>query len=184
MSAIGKRIHEAIVKAAAGDLENALIQVSIAIDASGKKKRPEIDKVGVRYREFIRDHESIIYFLIVGIKSTAKPVMSFRTRNGGEIDLAQAYYKSVRNGLLHDGKIGDKLRVVNGSIISYQDERISISTNILWALIIAVVCDPINADEKIEGIHTITLSTGATLNLHELWGNLNQVYELTGYNNV
>jgi hypothetical protein len=183
VSAIGNRIHEAISKVAAGDLENALIQVSIAIDASGKKKRPN-KGVGVRYKEFIRDHESLIYFMIVGIKSSAKPVMSFPLNNGDTIDIAHAYYKSVRNGLLHDGEIGDNLEVVEGNVIGYKDEKISISTTILWALILAVVCDPINANEKLEGTHTLTTSKGNKIHIHESWGKQEDVYELTGYNNV
>ncbi|MBR9865870.1 MAG: hypothetical protein GYB18_02010 [Oceanospirillales bacterium] len=183
MSAIGNRINEAISKVAAGDFENALIQVSIAIDASGKKKRPN-KSVGVRYKEFIRDHESLIYFMIVGIKSSAKPVMSFPTMNGETIDIAHAYYKSVRNGLLHDGEIGDKLEILEGNVIRYKDEKISISATILWALILAVVCDPINSDEKLEGKHTLTTSRGEKIHIHESWGKQEQVYGLTGYNNV
>lgn len=183
MSAIGNRIHEAICKIASGDLENALIQVSIAIDASGKKKRPNTG-VGVRYKEFIRDHESLIYFMIVGIKSSATPVMSFPVKNGEYIDIAHAYYKSVRNGLLHDGQIGDKLEVVEDNIISYKDEKISISKVILWALILAVVCDLVNSNEKLEGVHTLTTSKGNKIHIHESWGKQEEVYELTGFNNV
>ncbi len=183
MSAIGNRIHEAISKVAAGDLENALIQVSIAIDASGKKKRPN-KGVGVRYKEFIRDHESLIYFMVVGIKSSAKPVMSFPVENGETIDIAQAYYKSVRNGLLHDGEIGDKLEIVEGNVIRYKDNKISISNVILWALILAVVCDPVNSNEKLEGTHTLTTTRGTQIHIHESWGRQEKVYGLTGYNNV
>ncbi|ENM5935993.1 hypothetical protein CTB58_003869 [Vibrio mimicus] len=183
MSAIGKRVHEAIAKMASGDLENSLIQVSIAIDASGKKKRPN-KGVGERYKEFIRDHEAFIYFMVIGIKSSAKPVISFPLKNGECIDIAHAYYKSVRNGLLHDGAIGDKLEVVDDNVIAYREEKISISKNILWALILAVICDPINSDEKLEGTHILTTSKGSKIYLHQSWGKEREVYDLTGYNNV
>jgi len=183
MSAIGNRLNEAISKIANGDLENALIQVSIAIDASGKKKRPS-KGVGVRYKEFIRDHESLIYFMAIGIKGDSKPIVVFPGENGNNYDIAHAYYKSVRNGLLHDGEISENLEVVNGNVLTYKDGKISISKIILWALVLAVVCDPINANETFGREYTVTFTNGGEIELHNMWGKMREVYNSIGHGNV
>jgi len=76
---LGNRVQEVIAKTASDDLENALIQISIAIDKTGKKRRPKEGK-GQRYKGFIRDHESFIIFLLSGLKITASPAMIFQDR--------------------------------------------------------------------------------------------------------
>ena len=179
---IGNRVKEAIEKIVQGDFENALIQISIAIDASGKKKRPK-DGVGVRYKSFIRDHESFIVYSLVGIKSTASPVLTFPNPHGDDFDIAHAYYKSVRNGLLHEGEIGDKLEIIEGNQIAYNNGKVSISQNILWSLLLVVICDPVNANESIEGIHNIQVQ-GKELSLHNMWGKLQELHDAFGYSSL
>ena len=183
MSAVGKRLEEAIAKVAAKDLENALIQVSIAIDISGKKKWPK-KKVGERFKDFIREHESLIFFMTIGIKGEAKPMFSFPGANGERYDIAHVYYKAVRNGLLHDGEISENLKIVEDNVFMWVDGKITISKMILMALILAVVCDPVNANEKFGKRHVITFSDGAVIKLHEMWGNKENLYNLIGHNNI
>lgn len=183
MSAVGKRLEEAIAKVAVGDLENALIQVSIAIDISGKKKWPK-KKVGERYKGFIREHESLIYFMALGIKGNAKPMISFPGVNGEKYDIAHAYYKAVRNGLLHDGEVSKNLEIVDDNVLIFKDGKITISKMILMALILAVVCDPVNSTESFEKKHTVTFTTGAEIKLHEMWGERDQLYKSIGHDNA
>ena len=60
--AISDRIQECINKYNANDLDNALIQVCIAIDGTAKRDYPRIKKVGERFKEFIKSNQDIITF--------------------------------------------------------------------------------------------------------------------------
>ncbi|RRS08697.1 hypothetical protein EAG18_10910 [Pseudoalteromonas sp. J010] len=181
MSTVGCRLDEAIQKISAGDLENALIQVSIAIDVSSKRKWPKQKKVGERYKNFIREHESLIYFMLLGIKGDTKPLVSFPNPNGDRYDIAHVYYKAVRNGLLHDGKISDNLSVVDENVLIYKDGKITISKMILMALMLAVICEPVNCNERLSKSYTVTFTNDIDINLNDFWGKRELLYQKIGH---
>ena len=56
------RVIGCINKYNSNDLENALIQVCIALDGTAKKEYPKIKKVGERFRAFIKANMDIITF--------------------------------------------------------------------------------------------------------------------------
>ena len=59
---VADRVIECINKYNSNDLENALIQICIALDGTVKKEYPDIKKVGERFRAFIKANMDIITF--------------------------------------------------------------------------------------------------------------------------
>lgn len=63
MAFVGKRINTAIDHILNEDWENALIQISIAMDATAKKKWSKKMTVGRRISNFINEYEQFIHLL-------------------------------------------------------------------------------------------------------------------------
>ena len=51
---ISGRVIECINKYNANDLDNALIQICIALDGTAKREYPKVNNVGKRFKEFVK----------------------------------------------------------------------------------------------------------------------------------
>lgn len=174
----GNRIDEAIVKLFAGDMENALIQISICIDATAKKKYPKIKKVGVRVKKYIMESEDlIVHFMMNGqLKIVADGGFTFSDKG----DLGEVLYKSIRCALLHEADISDEVVFRTGPLMGMEDSRFVVTDNLLWGLVLLLVGDSTNEKEQLKSPHKMSYS-GTEIVINEMFGQIDNIKKLTGY---
>lgn len=169
---IGNRIDEAFIKLVSGDLENALIQLSIAIDATAKRKFTKEKKVGSRVKRFINEYEDLItHFSMAG---------QLRVFAGGGItygekgNLGEVVYKSIRCALLHEADISKQVIFKCGISMGREDGKFIVTDQLLWALILILIGDETNADQTLKQRHIMKFNN-VNLELSELWGDLESI---------
>lgn len=157
------------------DYENALIYISIVVDATSKKNSPHGMSQSERNKNFIDANQNFIYLFSTG------GVVSFG-ENGSYIypsgTLGKTLYKLVRCGLLHDGVLPPSFVMLDGSGIgniitadSDLDKPIGfgISKELLIALLLVVVTSPVNQREWIPG-GLILSAYGKKIDINNIWG--------------
>jgi hypothetical protein len=175
---VGNRLDEAIVKLYSNDLENALIQVSIAIDATAKKKFKNEKKVGNRIRLFVNEHEDLInHFAMNG---QLKLITPGGVQYGSKGTIGQIMYKSIRCALLHEGDISSNVVFKNGPVIGMEDDKFLVTDNMLWGLVVILIGEEVNSREKLKQNHTIQC-WGKSLALNEYWGNMAALKNAANY---
>jgi hypothetical protein len=175
--AIADRIEKAILDLKIGDYENSLVQISIAIDATGKRRKSN-SKVGERCREFINENCNFIFHFAIDGR--------IKVSNGGKItfgdhgDLGHALYKSVRCALLHEGDISSTVVFEKGFILGQRDNKLIITDCMLIGLILAIVGEPLNLREKMKQELAISYE-GKAINVNEFWGKHGEIKKITDY---
>jgi hypothetical protein len=181
MGAVGNRINTALKFLQQNDFENALINISIAIDKTAKKKY-RIKGVGERIKKFIYEYESFIYQFAMNGEVT------FHVKGKIEIcgkELHDIVYKSIRCALLHEGEIGNNVEIVNkvGIMGGTKEGKFIINKGHIDALLFSVISEDVNKNEKCDsGIsytHHFSSGKNNTMKINELWGNLKKIEELT-----
>lgn len=173
--AIADRVKEAIDKLAKGDIANALIQISIAIDATAKKAYPK-QTSSHRCKKFIRDNQAFITRVGYG-KLEIRGDIKYQTASG-EKSFEQILYNVVRCSLIHEGTIPDTIVITkeNKFGVTY-DGKVVIADKIIWALIYVVIGAHVNQSEKLPDYYTATIGE-TTLKLNELWGDKDKIYNV------
>lgn len=98
---IADRIHEAIGKYTNNDLDNALIQVMIAIDGTARKEFPNMkNKNKERFINFINDNLDIIS-KVTFFRFKLNPNDRFNTIGNEEVTFA-AFIYNIRCDILHE----------------------------------------------------------------------------------
>lgn len=175
---IGNRIDEAYIKLVSDDLENALIQLSIAIDATAKRKYKKEKKVGKRIRKFVDEYEDLItHFSMAGqLRVFARDGISY----GDKGSLGDVVYKSIRCALLHDGDISENVVFRKGQVLGMDGGKFIVTDQLLWGLILILIGEEGNSNQSLKQPYNMTFN-GAVLELDELWGNLEEIKNLTGF---
>ena len=175
---IGNRVDEAYLKLISGDLENSLIQLSIAIDATAKKKYGNKTGVGKRVRNFISEYEDLITHLSMAgrLRLFAKNGVKF----GDKGSLGNVVYKSIRCSLLHEADLSDQVVFKTGPVIGMEDGKFVVTDQLLWGLLLILVGEETNTNEVMKQNHQMQFN-GNNLDLNNLWGNLAEIKKLTGY---
>ncbi len=174
MNVISKRISAAMRHLSEKDYENALIQITIAIDATAKKKWPE-KGVGTRIRNFIKEYESFIYKMA---SSGHIILISGRILIQGR-ELSTIIYDLVRCALQHGDELGDRVIILgNANTIGVKDGKIIINVGHIYGLLLSVILDPTNILEHCDS--NPFLQEGDTrILVNEIWGNMNKFRELS-----
>ncbi len=173
MSTISRRIDTAINNITNRDYENALIQISIAIDSTAKKKWPK-DGVGRRIRRFIKKNESFIY----NIALSGGLILC----TGGRIiikdcELPQIIYKLIRCVLQHGDELSDKIVIKeNFNTIGIEDDKVIINIGHIYGLLLAVIVDPMNINERCSS-NPIIYFNGNQLFINNIWGDISKLKE-------
>lgn len=175
---IGNRIDEAIIKLNSNDLENALIQLSIAIDASAKKKFKNEKKVGKRVRRFIDEYEDMITHFAMSGK--LKLITPKGVNYGSKGTIGSIVYKSIRCALLHEGNISRNVVFKNGPVIGMDNDKFIVTDNMLWGLVVILIGDEVNSREKLKQNHSM-YCWGKTLSLNDYWGKLSELKKAADY---
>ena len=178
--AIGDRIDEAIVKLIANDYENALVQISIAIDATAKKKYNGEKKVGIRVRKFVDENEDLLTHCTMNGQLKFVATGEGEVRYGDKGRIGQVVYKSIRCALLHEADISDNVVFLQGPTLGIHEGKFIVSDNMLWGLVLILVGDQTNKNQKLKGTHSVRCF-GVTLEINKLFGKLEKIKELTKY---
>lgn len=170
---IADRVVECMHKYKTNDLDNALIQVCIALDGTAKREYPKVKKVGERFKAFVNTNQDII---------------SFFTFNGnvcvdcrfGEYTLEHFIYKVLRCGLLHEGEVPAMLKFAQpGTAITLSNKQWTLPKTFIFGLLLAVIGAPSNS-KQVAGDHFNVLIMSKEFKLNELWGRADIIKNASG----
>ncbi len=168
--AIGNRVKECIDKFNSGDLENALIQLSIAFDGTAKKEYPKTVKVGERFKTFLRDNQDIItYFAFSG------NMFIDCKFNGYTIE--EIIYEVLRCGLLHEGSIPNEIEFIDEILLGRNNGRWRFPKTYVQGGLLAVIGAESNKNENISTHYTIVIN-GKVYKVNDLWGRRDRIREI------
>ena len=192
---IGNRIDEAIEKLKSGDFENALIQISIAIDATATKKFNNEKKVGKRVRNFISEIEEteavsrtfarnfimeyqdyLMHFQMDGRVKIATAAIYY----GDKGSLGDVLYKSIRCALLHNADISDQVVFKPGSIMGMEYGKFIVSEKLLWGLVLILIGQEVNARQSLKSLHKAYYDN-TEISLNDMWGKEEAIKSLVHY---
>jgi hypothetical protein len=170
---VADRVTESINKYNSSDLENALIQVCIALDGTAKSEYPRIKKVGERFRAFIRANMDIITFFTFNTNV-------FINCKFGEYTIDQFIYKVLRCGLLHEGELSKMFKFTEPS------EPVSIGTKqwcfpktFIYGTLLAVIGASSNSNQRVAD-HLVVAIMGTKFRINELWGRIDLIRKAIG----
>ncbi len=174
---IGNRIDEAIEKLKSGDFENALIQISIAIDATATKKFNNEKKVGKRVRNFIMEYQDyLMHFQMDGRVKIATAAIYY----GDKGSLGDVLYKSIRCALLHNADISDQVVFKPGSIMGMEYGKFIVSEKLLWGLVLILIGQEVNARQSLKSLHKAYYDN-TEISLNDMWGKEEAIKSLVHY---
>jgi len=170
MAFVGKRINTAIDHILNEDWENALIQISIAMDATTKKKWSKKMAVGRRISNFIKEYEQLIYLLSSnGSWHLGCGGYIAYDIDGKKTELPKIYSKLIRGALVHGGEeLSDKF-VFEKQKIGVESGKIIINQGYLLGFLLSVVVDPVNKDESCKN-NPMIFYMGKNIFINSLWG--------------
>jgi hypothetical protein len=176
---ISDRIAECVAKYNTNDLDNALIQICIAIDATAKKEYPKTKKVGERFKGFIKSNQDIITFFTFSTNI-------FIDCQFGKYTVEQFIYKVLRCGLLHEGDVPAMFQFAeSGAPIEISDRQWRLPKTFILGAMLAVIGATSNAGQVLPDSMTVSIM-GKTFAVNELWGhsdvvrNIIDTYMTTG----
>jgi len=170
---IADRVVECMHKYETNDLDNALIQVCIALDGTAKKEYPKVKKVGERFKAFIRENQDIISFFTFN-------GMVFIDCKFGSYTLDQFIYKVLRCGLLHEGGIPTMFKFGEpGTPATLSDAQWSLPKTFIFGTLLAVVGASSNL-KQVTGDHYKVVILGNEFKLNDLWGNAEIIRNASG----
>jgi len=169
---IAKRVETALDFISKGDFENALIYISIIVDATSKKEGSSGMSQSNRNKKFIDDNQDFIYRFSTGGQVSVTGTLNYPTGT-----LGQTLYKIIRCGLLHEGILPNTFVMLDGqglggirtSLDQDKPMGFAISAHLLIALLILVITSPVNSAESINGGMEFTIYDINT-QVNNIWG--------------
>ena len=168
---VGRKVEKAIDMMDGDDPEEALFEISSAIDATAKKER----KKGGRacYKDFIHENLGLITDVAFG-KSILNLHLRFKhpnieTDERGRCTVEDVFYHAVRCGLYHEATLPSNLRFTGEGQIRVDEDSLVLPSSLVYGLIAAVVASPANVDERVSGGSLLNLGYGPML-LNCFWG--------------
>ena len=160
---VADRVTECINKYNANDLDNALIQLCIALDGTAKNEYPRIKKVGERFKAFIKANQDIITFFTFNTNM-------FINCQFGQYTIEQFIYKVLRCGLLHDGEVPTMFKFAEpGEPISIGDKQWCFPKTFVFGVLLAVIGASSNSKQSVAEQLGVTVM-GNSFKINELWG--------------
>jgi hypothetical protein len=168
---IADRVMECINKYNANDLDNALIQICIALAGTAKKEYPKIKGDGKRFKEFVKANHDIITFFMFNTNM-------FVNCQFGKYTIEQFMYKVLRCPLLHEGKVHEMIKFVEPSQpITISDKRWCIPKTFIFGTLLAVMGAASNASQSVpDDIEVVIM--GQKFKVNNLWGRADIVRQL------
>jgi hypothetical protein len=169
---IADRVAECIHKYEVNELDNALIQVCVALDGTAKREFPKTKKVGERFKAFIGVNQDIISFYTLG--------NVFVDCQFGQYTLQEFIYKVLRCGLLHEGDVPTMLKFVEpGMPITLSDQQWSLPKTFIFGTLLSVIGASSNSQQVIAYDCSVSIM-GNHFNLESLWGRADVIRKASG----
>ena len=170
---IADRVEESINKYNSNDLENALIQVCIALDGTAKKEFPSIKKNNKRFKAIVSANIDIITFFTFNTNV-------FVNCKFGEYTIEQFIYEVLRCGLLHEGEISARFRLIEaGEPILIGGNQWCFPKTFIFGTLLAVIGAPSNSNQKVED-HLSVKIMGSQFKINDLWGRADLIRQAVG----
>lgn len=138
------------------ELDQALLFVCLAVDGTSKKTYPFVSKVGERFRKFINDNLDIIELMFGGLnlQETVFPFPDAKGKIG--INFADIIYEKFRCNLAHGDELpsgyGISVQIAEHHqqfVMDIANQSMTLPQSAIYALGLACVLAPVNADQKI-----------------------------------
>lgn len=138
------------------ELDQAMLFACLAVDGTSKKMYPGMPKVGERFRNFIAENIDILELMFGGLnlKDTVLPFKDAKGKIG--IGFADIVYEKFRCSLAHGDELPDgfgiSVQIAAGHqqfVIDIQRQSMTLPQSAIYALGLACVLAPANADQKI-----------------------------------
>ena len=160
---IADRVTECVNKYGANDLDNALIQLCIALDGTAKNEYPRVKKVGERFRAFVKNNQDIITFFTFNTNT-------YTDCQFGEYTIEQFIYKVLRCGLLHEGEVSSMFKFAEpGDSIYISDKQWCLPKTFIFGSLLAVIGASSNVRQRVADHLGVTVM-GKSFKVNELWG--------------
>jgi hypothetical protein len=160
---IANRIQAALKHFVAGEFEDALLQVSSALEGTAKKQYPSVVKSPDRCKQFIRDNEEFLLWYGWGGMfrvGQAGQVTLHTTLAGPKFD--EWVYGILRCGMYHEASVGDTVFFTD-QLIAYgtlDGGKYVVPVYLVLGMILAVIGAPANADQSVKGGLMLPLDDG------------------------
>ncbi|WP_027630690.1 hypothetical protein [Ruminiclostridium cellobioparum] len=167
--AVSDRVQEALIKLEEHDVDNALIQLSIAVDATAKKMFPQL-KNAQRIKSFLKAKRTFIWWTLYnGIpNSDGEFYLSFADK--GYVSIEDIMYKYIRCRLLHEGEAPAN---ISFDYVEYfkvnADSSLILPVAYLYAILWAVISSDENKNEKMVRDFCVCFGLKKA-NLNDYWG--------------
>lgn len=138
------------------ELDQAMLFACLAVDGTAKKTYPQISGVGERYRRFINENLDIIELMYGGVnlRETVYPFKDAKGKIG--VAFANIVYEKFRCNLAHGNELPDgygiTVQIAEGHtthVIDLKNQSMTLPQTAIYALGLACVLAPANADQKI-----------------------------------
>jgi hypothetical protein len=168
---ISDRVLECIKKYNENDLDNALIQVCIALDGTAKREYPKVKKVGDRFKSFVKANQDIITFFMFNTNICIDCQF-------GEYTIERFIYKVLRCGLLHEGEVPEMFRFTEpGQPIIIGSKQWCLPKTFIFSTLLVVIGAASNSNQSApDDIGVIIM--GQRFKVNDLWGRADLVRRL------
>ncbi|AMP70790.1 hypothetical protein PP715_13950 [Ralstonia solanacearum] len=138
------------------ELDQAMLFACLAVDGTSKKMYSDIHRVGERFRKFINENLDIIELMFGGLnlKETIFPFRDAKGKIG--IGFADIVYEKFRCSYAHGEELPDgfgvSVQIAEGHqqfLVDIQKQSMTLPQSVIYALGLACVLAPANADQKI-----------------------------------
>ena len=149
-----KRLETAFKHFSEKDLENMLLQLCPALEATAKKAFPEINSPGRRVKKWLEKNTALIFYVGCGLTHpitfvTDNPDAHLTINWGGKGSLAEVFYKLVRCHLTHEAEIPEEdIEMIWGYGLGCENNKVIVSSAMIVGLMLCIVGDPVNESHK------------------------------------
>ena len=170
---IADRIKESIDKYNSNDLENALIQICIALDGTAKNEFPNIKKNARRFKALVKANMDIITFFTFNTNV-------FINCRFGEYTIEQFVYEVLRCGLLHEGELSARFKFTEpGEPVLIGGKQWSFPKTFIFGALLAVIGASSNANKRVADDFSVMIM-GSRFRINDLWGHADLIRKAMG----
>lgn len=178
------KLEKTIKNYSSGDIEQALMNILIAADATAKKEYPTINGNAERYKKFLEENRFLIQVVSINVRMT-NPI-SFRNMHNDQklanrptLTLAEIIYHIVRCNLLHEAEIPVTIAFTDEAAIKLEADKMVLPKNLILALLVAVITSSCNNSLRFSNNFDLNIF-GKVLPLNIIWGDKNKALQLLG----
>ncbi|MEH1941443.1 MAG: hypothetical protein V7L01_14665 [Nostoc sp.] len=177
MITIAKRVKSAIDHWEKGEIELALTDACIAVDATSIRYYQLPKSSWKEYQRFLKEFMWLItYSGLPGLMSQNVEIprgkLSLPGVIGDTVSVEQLIYYVLRCDLVHGNSIDSNLVFSNHVTLGNDGDKLLISSNIVWGILHSVIFNPANANEKIGEEFYWTSITDFKMFIDDYWGKI------------